>query len=51
MKRVSSQHLIASVPRIRIVDRVGIDVPPVTGIPIRVDGPDFVQNVAHATVR
>jgi len=37
---LASQHLKALTPRVRTDDRVGIDVPPVTGIPRRADGPD-----------
>ena len=50
MKRVSRNNLIASVPLVRIRDRVGVHVPlAIASVPVRVDGPDFVQNVFCAT--
>ena len=50
MRRVSRQDLILVVPRIRVVDRIRVDVPAVAGIPVRVHGPDYVQNTSQYTV-
>ena len=46
MKTVSRQDHILVVPRIRVVDGIRVDVPAVAGVPIRVDGPDYVQNTS-----
>ena len=50
MKRVSRQDLVLVVPRIRVVDGIRVDVPAVAGIPVRVHGPDYVQNASQYTV-
>ena len=40
-KTVAGKNLVAVVPPVRILDRVGLDVPvAVVGVPVRVHSPD-----------
>lgn len=48
MKRVSREHLVAIVPPVRIVERIGIEVPTVA-VQVRVHEPDSVQYAINAT--
>lgn len=48
MKRVSREHLVAVVPPVRIVERIGIEVPTVA-VQVRVHEPDSVQHAVNAT--
>ena len=50
MKRVSRQDHVLVVPRIRVVDGIRVDVPAVTSVPVRVYGPDYMQNTSQYTV-
>lgn len=42
MKRVSREHLVAFVPPVRVLNRVGLNVPvAVLRVPVSVHGPDY----------
>ncbi len=40
--RVAGDDLIARIPVIRVLDRIGIHVPAVASIPVRVHGPEHL---------
>ena len=48
MKRVSREHLVVVVPPVRVIERIGIEVPTVA-VQVRVHEPDSVQYAINIT--